>query len=346
VTSSALRFDTVVIGAGPAGCAAAIQAAQSGLSAAIIERLTFPRHRAGETLPPGVEPLFRQLGVWEDIERADFIRHQGHRVAWEGPWKYSSFGSAEEPWLGFQTWRPTLDAILLRRAAALEVHIWQPCRALSPITRGSRIVGVVTDRGELRARYVLDASGGRGWLSRKQEWRTEYRSPPLLASYGYVETKRAAEWFWPELRSADGGWLWEAQVAPQIVAWTRLSFDGRRFDVPFNLASLPDSRRVSAGGSCADVTWRLASQPAGTGWFLLGDAALTLDPASSHGVLRGLMTGIMASHLICRIRNEEISEEAATANYQDWVRRWFDHDAQKLESFYRRLPSPPRWLAT
>jgi 2-polyprenyl-6-methoxyphenol hydroxylase-like FAD-dependent oxidoreductase len=183
-------------------------------------------------------------------------------------------------------------------------------------------------------------------LARTQKWSAKYRSPPLIASYGYIETKHADEWFWPELRSTDGGWLWEAQVARHVVAWTRLSFDGRRFDVPLNLASLPDSRRFSVGRSCADVTWRLASQPAGLGWFLVGDAAFTLDPASSHGVLRGLMTGIMASHLIHRVHHEEISEEAAAATYQEWVVGWFDHDARKLESFYRRLPSRPQWLAS
>jgi flavin-dependent dehydrogenase len=346
VRASASSADVVIIGAGPAGCAAGISAAQAGLNAVIIERLSFPRHRPGETLPPGVEPLFRQLGVWEEIERADFVRHCGHRVAWRGASEFSAFGNTDgTPWLGFQAWRPRLDAILLRRAATLGVKILQPCRARAAMVAGDRITGVVTDRGEIRSRYLIDASGGRGWLARNQKWHTDCRSPQLIASYGYVRTRHAAEWHRPELRSTDEGWLWEAQIAPHVVAWTRLSFCGPRFDVPRNLTSLSDSRRLSIGASSADVTWRLTNRAAGPGWFLAGDAALTLDPASSHGVLRGLMTGIMASHLIGRVTREALSPDGAAETYQSWIRNWFDHDVANLQTFYRRLPSPPEWLA-
>src|SRR5438046_7602251 len=157
-------MDLVVIGAGPAGCAAAISAAQIGLRVLLVERLAFPRHRPGETLPPGVEPLLRQLGVWDEIESAGFIRHPGQQVAWAGESKFSSFGGTEEdPWLGFQAWRPVLDAILLRHAAAVGVEVWQPCSAVSSVMRDGRVMGVVTVRGELRVSYVVIDTGGGGW---------------------------------------------------------------------------------------------------------------------------------------------------------------------------------------
>jgi flavin-dependent dehydrogenase len=337
--------DVAIIGAGPAGCAAAISAAQAGLRVVLVERLSFPRHRPGETLPPGVEPLFKQLGVWEEIESAGFIRHPGQRVAWEGELKYSGFGgTTDEPWLGFQAWRPVLDAILLKRAAALGVEVWQPCRAVAPVMRDGRVLGIVTDRGEVRARYVVDATGGGGWLARKLGWAAERRSPRLITSYGYIETEQAAEWFLPELQSTTGGWIWMAQVLPRVVAWTRLSLGGQRGGAPVLLAGLPDARRLAVGGDSADVTWRLASNAAGQGYFLAGDAALVLDPASSHGVLRALMSGMMAAHLCAQVCRDGLAEESAAAAYASWVRAWFEHDAEKLGGFYGKLTSPPEWL--
>ncbi len=340
-----LETDLAILGGGPAGCAAAISAAQAGLRVVLVERLRFPRHRPGETLPPGVEALFKQLGVWEEIQSTGFIRHPGLRVAWPGELTVSVFGGTEEePWHGFQAWRPVLDAILLRRAAAVGVETWQPCAAVSPVTRGERVLGVATDRGEVRSRYLVDATGGRGWLARKLGWAAERRSPFLLASYGYVGTEQAPEWFWPELQGHSGGWTWMAQVLPRVVAWTQLSLDGHRSEAPIRLTGLPDARCLAVGGASADLTWRLANKTAGPGYFLAGDAALVLDPASSHGVLRAMMSGMMAAHLCSQICHNGVAEEFAAAAYASWLRAWFDHDAEKLIGFYRKLAIPAEWL--
>lgn len=41
----------------------------------------------------------------------------------------------------------------------------------------------------------------------------------------------------------------------------------------------------------------MARAVAGPGWFLAGDAAAVLDPASSHGVLRAVLTGFRAGQV-------------------------------------------------
>ncbi len=42
---SRIKYDLIVIGAGPAGCAAAITAARTGASVFLLERGRFPRHK-------------------------------------------------------------------------------------------------------------------------------------------------------------------------------------------------------------------------------------------------------------------------------------------------------------
>jgi 2-polyprenyl-6-methoxyphenol hydroxylase-like FAD-dependent oxidoreductase len=69
-------------------------------------------------LPPGVEPIFAQLGVTNAIEAAGFIRHRGTWVTWSGPRRFDRFGGDRGgPGLGFQAPRDRLDAILLQAAA-------------------------------------------------------------------------------------------------------------------------------------------------------------------------------------------------------------------------------------
>src|ERR1043165_2973148 len=135
------------------------------------------------------------------------------------------------------------------------------------------------------------------------------------------------------------------RVLPLLVAWTSLKLDNQRGGASAP-AGLPNGRRLAVGGGAADVTWRLAAQVAGPGGFLAGDAALALDPASSHGVLRALMSGILTAHHCIQICRDGAAEEMAAAAYGRWMREWFDHDAEKLAGFYGKLENPPQWLTS
>ncbi len=94
----------------------------------------------------------------------------------------------------------------------------------------------------------------------------------------------------------------------------------------------------------ADVTWRRVLQPAGSGYFIVGDAAAVLDPASSHGVLKGIMSGMKAAHAIIRITKDYFPSEIVSKNYTEWITEWFLHDIHKLKKFYSQHPSQPTWL--
>jgi len=190
---------------------------------------------------------------------------------------------------------------------------------------------------------VIDASGGRGWLARRLGIGCTLRSEQLIATFGYVETGEAVRWYLPRLKSVPGGWIWTAQVRENVVAWSRLRFRDRQDPSPPHDVLLPGSQSMASVGSGADVTWRCLERAAGSGWFAVGDAAFVLDPSSSHGVLRGLMSGIMASSLCARVARGEISEESAALSHSTWLRAWFDHDSTELASLYRRLPDAPTW---
>jgi flavin-dependent dehydrogenase len=346
----------IIVGAGPAGSAAAIWAAKSGLSVILIESLKFPRNRPGETLHPGVESLFDKLGIIEDIQAAKFIRHKGIWTVWNSgndneknnsKRKLIPFGEDEKsPWLGYQAWRATLDSILLRRAQKCGVCVLQPCQALDVILDYNRkVIGVKTTCGDFLADFVIDAAGGIHWLARRLKLVIEKHSAPLFAYYGYAKGECPSRDEAPVIFITPEGWTWTAKVQKHLYQWTRLYFNksvDNKIMIP--LGWLPDELKglepiKSIHG--ADVTWRRVVQPGGPGYFIVGDAAAVLDPASSHGVLKGIMSGMKAAHAIIRITKDHFPNKIAFKNYNNWITEWFLYDTHKLKKFYSQRPYSP-----
>src|SRR5436190_10605590 len=290
-SSSMCEASVLVVGSGPAGAAAAIWCAQRGLDVLLIEKASFPRHRPGETLHPGVEPLLAQLGVKEAVLGAGFLRHSGYKVRWEDSQsRFVSYGQdATGPWQGFQAWRATFDAILMDRAVEAGVRVIQPCAARSLLTQNGRVLGVNTGQGKIAASFVIDATGDGHWLRRQMRLETRTVSPRLVVSFGYCQGPPTANFDLPGLEADGLGWSWIAPVKAGICSWTRLNFSSsNKLKIPEKLCS---AKLLSPSGG-ANVTWRQVTPVAGPGFFVVGDAAVVLDPASSHGILRALMSGI------------------------------------------------------
>lgn len=325
--------DVVIVGGGPGGSAAAILCAQQNLRVTLVESLVFPRDVPGETLHPGVEVLLRQLGVVERVLSANFLRHSGHWVRWGSDPRFVPFGSdADGPWLGFQAWRSDLDQILLDRAKELGVEILQPAKAIKPLLAKNRVVGIASTKGRLHSHFVIDAAGSRHWLARQLNLKIHRYSRRLIVRYGYVEGVAPAFDETPYIRANNQGWTWIARVRPGLYQWTRLN--GNR--VPAELDGLKPRGHIRG----ADATWRMVARSAGAGYFLVGDSAAVLDPASSHGVLKAMTSGMMAAHLITRVLQHSASSKKAVFCYRQWLCNWFRKDVAKLTELYSILGQP------
>jgi flavin-dependent dehydrogenase len=336
--------DVVIVGGGPAGTAAALWCAHRGLSVILLERECFPRHRPGETLPPAVEVLFGQLGVDRAVALADFQRHAGTWVKWNDALRFDAFGADNTgPWRGYQAPREKLDQILLDAAADAGVDVWQSSRALTPVLNDGKVIGIETAQTRIAADWVVDAAGGQHWLARQLGIPRRFCSPRLIAHYGYARGHLPDHEKAPEIVADETGWTWTAKIGVDLYTWTRLSFDRddpQRDQPPITFASLTPI----APSRGADVTWRIVERPAGPGYLCVGDAAAVLDPASSHGVLKALMSGMMAGHVIAEHRTGTATPAAAIRAYTAWIEGHFDADVAALSDLYRKLPNPPAWI--
>lgn len=333
----------LVIGAGPAGSATAIWCAKHGLPVTIIESSKFPRDRPGEAVHPGIECIFSQLGVREEIESAGFLRYPGTMVEWNSKPVFIPFGIDQSgPWLGYQVRRSDLDTILLERARSLGVVVLQPCQALGVIIKAKKVVGIKTSSGEYRADFTIDAGGSGHWLARKLNISIEACSPPLYIHYGYVEGKCPARDLVPAMTAISGGWLWTAKVREDLYQWMRLTF--RKTSITYDwLPSTFQGLRPRQFARGADVSWRHVVLPSGLGYLTVGDAFGVVDPSSFHGILRGLMSGIMAAHTILQITNNHLQDQLAISQYNEWLCQWFLHDVTTLKALYMHHPDHPTW---
>ncbi len=132
-------LDAIIIGAGPAGSAAAILLARAGWSVALVERQRFPRRKVcGECLAASNLPLLDHLGIGSafhaaagpDLRQIALLRGQQQVLA-----KLPGAAQKGQRW-GRALGRETLDTLLLEQARAAGAQVLQPWSVQA--VRGSR----------------------------------------------------------------------------------------------------------------------------------------------------------------------------------------------------------------
>jgi 2-polyprenyl-6-methoxyphenol hydroxylase-like FAD-dependent oxidoreductase len=286
------------------------------MTVAVLDTQAAPRLNPGETLHPGVEPIFRQLGVWDALLECRFHRHRG---IWreDGDRRvFESYGRDQlGPWLGLQVDRAKLSEILRKRVANLGGSITRVAHLDGMLKTRGVVSAVRADGRVFDARFVLDATGRHSWLAGKLGLLPEKRFPERRLRFGWSSDR------WPELggqplfRQRKNGWDWLSPLGDGRCAWVKLRCG-----------------RASRG---IDYTWRVFRACAGPGYFLLGDAACLMDPSAANGVLRALMSGIYAVHLIDAIRQEGSTPAQAAAEYRRWMEELFDRSSDELQRHSR-----------
>lgn len=307
--------DVLVLGAGPAGCAAALHALRSGARVSMVEACASPKRKPGETLSPGMEPLFKSLGIEERIEQAGFMRHAGVDVVRDGVRSRNAYGTdASGPWRGYQVPRERFEAILIDEVIRAGGLVRRPERVRSLIMDGDRVVGATTDQRGIRARWTLDAMGDAHWMAGRLGLRVHRATERRTVRFGWNASGTDAS-EWPTLSVANNGWNWSAALGDGRTAWAHMNANGN--------------------GGGRDVTPRLVPQCAGDGYFLLGDAAMVLDPLSSKGVLKAFLSGMLASHLIGNGVRGACDASISARAYKGWMADFFRKEVDVLDRFYR-----------
>ena len=180
------NFDTIVIGAGPAGSTASAILAEHGLRVLALEREKFPRYHIGESLLPFTCFPLKRLGLLDKMRQSQFVKK--YSVQFVSPSGKASqpfyFSTRYEPEVA-QTWqvlRSEFDQILMENARAKGAQVMEEVTVRELIREGKRTVGVRAEtksgeKLEFRAPMTLDCSGKEAFAPTRLNWRV--REPKL-----------------------------------------------------------------------------------------------------------------------------------------------------------------------
>jgi len=323
--------DVLVVGAGPAGSAAAAWAARSGADVLLADAAVFPRDK---TCGDGLTP--RAMGELDRLGLGDWVRSKGRnrglRAAGFGqelllPWPGGSL-----PDHGGAVPRTELDARIRDVALESGAAELQGARAVDVERDGDRVRSVVFRRPDgstaaVRCQRLVVADGARSPLGRVlgREWHQD--TAYGVAARGYITSGRSDdEWISShlELRGAEGellsgyGWVFPLGDGEVNVGVGTLATERRPADVRLRslLELYADQRReewqfdgaVRALASALLPMGGAVSGVAGRNWALVGDAAGCVNPLNGEGIDYGLETG--------RSVVEELFDSA------DWSAAW------------------------
>src|SRR5215211_5449462 len=271
-------FDLVVVGAGPAGAAAALEARRlrPGASVLLVDKAAFPRDKAcGDGLGPHAVDELAALGAAGVLEGYPPIR--GLRL--RSPRGLEVAGDPARP--NYVVPRAVLDARLVAapQAAGAELRCGRTVRRLE-----QRHGEVVVDGG-LAARVVVGPDGALAIAVRGYAPAPPGRPEQLIA--WVAEGWPAYVWSFP---TGTG-------VANVGYGLLRSHFDGGRAELHRRLHDLlpgatpdPDSLRAH------HLPFSSFRPPPGAGRVLLaGDAASLVNPLSGEGIYYALASGRLAA---------------------------------------------------
>ena len=353
----AIRFDAAVIGAGPAGSAAAIILAESGRRVLLLEKDRFPRPKVcGEFLSGDALPSLERLAVKERVEaagaekivRGSFHPMRGGQI---------SFG-LPQPAMGIS--RFVLDELLARRAAEAGAEVRFGTRVVSAGQDSPEEFRVRFASGggeeEARVRAVLGAWGRwdaldrrleRGFLTKRRRffaWSRDY-----VGNTGALAGQVRLYLFeggYCGLTRVEGGVANLAGVVSEKTLrrtgsrWDEVSARARSSNSSLD-ADLSALEAGPIGFLGTGPVYFTAKPPVEDGILMAGDAAGFLDPFSGVGQASALACGILAAETVeealsGRIAAGDLARAYATAWRRKFTRRF------RWSAVFRRLMINPQ----
>ena len=205
--------EILVVGAGPAGSACAIQLARAGHDVLLVDQQVFPREKVcGDGLIPDAHAALRRLGVAAEVAaEAQHVRHV-RCVAPRG-------ASVDVPGTLSVLPRRRLDQILCDAAQRAGARFASPWRFEAPLVDGDRVVGARLhgsgEIAEVPARWVVLATGA-PTQAMTAAGLCERRTPSGIALRGYVhhpemhERIRELQVVWHPRLAGGYGWIFPA----------------------------------------------------------------------------------------------------------------------------------------
>ncbi|MDF2977821.1 MAG: hyaluronate lyase [Actinomycetospora sp.] len=314
-------YDLAIVGAGPAGTAAALGAlhADPGLRVALLDRDDFPRDKAcGDGVAPHVLDRLAEVGVTGLLDdRVPVARLRLDRGG-RGAERTMARPSYVVP-------RAILDARLVEAAQAAGAQVLR--HRVRDLAIGD---GVVLD-GAISAPVVVGSDGARSVVRRRLGWAP---GTTALALRGYAPVTPGREGaqviVFGTARQPSYAWSFDRGDGYANVGYGEVLGDGH---VPSKTELIGHLESLLPGATRDGGDWRGHHLPlSGLRWrppagrvLLVGDAAGLVNPMTGEGIYYAVATGIAAGRAAARALADGRPESAGRRYARDARAHLFPH---------------------
>jgi len=355
--------DVLILGAGPAGCAAGTILAEHGHRVLMLEREKFPRYHIGESLLPFTFYPLQRLGLLDRMKQSAFVKKYSVQFV-------SPNGKASQPFYFFerydrdsvaQTWqvlRSEFDLMVMQHAQEKGVKVLEQVTVRELIQEEGRVVGVrALDAGgkpvEFRAPLTLDCTGKESFAAVRNQWRVKDPELNKVAVWTYYRgAKRDPgidEGATTVAYVPDKGWFWyipqhNQMISVGVVAEGKYLTRGGvkapeaifKREIEQNLW-IKDHLAVGqqTGPYYLTSEYSYHARYCGMeGLLLVGDAFCFLDPVFSSGLMFALKSGVLAGDTIHEGLVEGDLSPGRFAGYARTLREGVENMRKLVYAFY------------
>lgn len=368
------KFDAVIVGAGPAGAAAALTMARAGLSVVLLERGEFPGAKnlfGGVLYRKQIEELVPEF--WKE-RNAPIERHIVEQRIWMmGKESAVTFGhrneAYKEPFNCFTGLRVKFDQWFANKAVeAGAIPVYETV-ALEVIKEGNKVVGVRTDRedGDLYANVVIIADGVNSLLGKSMGIHSEWKVDEVsLVVKEVIKLPRekiedrfnlegdegvTIEFMGDTTQGMAGmGFLYTNKDTLSLGIGTMVGHLREKRIKPYVLLDMvkehPMIRRLIQGGERLEYSGHLIPEGgfnsipplSGDGWMVCGDAAQLVNFVHREGTNLAMTSGRLAGEAIVEAKNKGDYTRATLKLYDQKVKASFIHkDLKKYRGMHQML---------
>jgi len=322
------KIEVVVAGGGPAGAVTALCLARRGFRVGLFEASNFDNDRYGETLPPEMNPVLRELGLWDAFARLGSVEAPGIVSVWGSTSPSQQDFISNVHGCGWHIDRNRFDAMICREAVAAGAVLHPGCAARP-------------EAGD--AQLLVDASGRAGL---RLDAEHTYRRDDMLLAIALRLKGAPGTDLRTTIETTPQGWWYTAPIPdgqtmamfftdPDIYATEGIVVGEQLEHAPLTRARL---------APCGIVTSRVLHVPSacrakmfGEGWIAVGDSASAYDPLSGRGIYKAFRHGMAAAGAIA---------EGTQTEYAARVTHEFDEYVLQRRMYYaseRRWPDSAFW---
>lgn len=350
------RKPVIIIGGGPAGSTAAILLAQAGIEVLLFEKDRHPRYHIGESGILSLPFILRLIGVEETLIKSGVNRKGGVYFDWNHKWLINWGDSGDYT---YHVERAEFDQILIERAKEVGVQVFEEHKVEEILFTNERPTGVIVESKGQKNQYdcdhLVDASGRSALLARKYfKCQKPLKAFQNIALWGYW-LKAKTPHHLPGFELVEGyshkienpivissitnGWIWGIPLHNKTlsvgVVLSQKYYDGLKKELSkeqIYTQALNESQTfmdlLESAYLLSDVKqtadWSYYTEKwAGEGYFVIGDAAVFIDPLLSTGMTSAMLSAVSCAACLKEIYQEKISPEKIYAFYADDYQRRF-----------------------